>query len=227
LLRWQHSDLGLILPDEFIPLAIQSHLIRPLSRHVLYLACRQLAEWNRQGLELRVSINLSVHDIQDLQLPESLAGLMQQFRIAPGQLTLEITENSLMTDFDRAYAVIEQLHVMGVRLAIDDFGTGYSSLSYLKRIPADELKVDKSFVTDMTQDENDAVIVRSTIELGHNMGHLVVAEGVENREVCDLLEILRCDLAQGYYICEPLDAPGLSRWLSQADWSCEALVQPG
>lgn len=215
LARWQHPELGLVMPDEFIPLAVQSNLMRPLSQYILRSALQQMSEWQKEGLDLRMSVNLSIHDIQDALLPEKLRELIERYRINPARLMLEITENSVMTDSHGVRVVIEQLHEMGVSLAIDDFGTGYSSLAYLKQIPADEIKIDKSFVRDMSRDDNDAVIVRTTIELAHNMGRRVIAEGVEAQDAYDLLEILRCDLAQGYYICRPVSAAEFRRWLAQ------------
>lgn len=215
LARWQHPELGLVMPDEFIPLAVQSNLMRPLSQYILRNALQQMAEWQQEGLDLRMSVNLSIHDIQDALLPEKLRELIERYRINPARLMLEITENSVMTDSRGVRVVIEQLHEMGVSLSIDDFGTGYSSLAYLKQIPADEIKIDKSFVRDMSRDDNDAVIVRTTIELAHNMGRRVIAEGVEAQDAYDLLEILRCDLAQGYYICRPVSAADFRRWLAQ------------
>lgn len=216
LARWQHAELGMVMPSEFIPLAVQSNLMRPLSQYILQAAIQQMAQWRDDGIELRMSVNLSVHDIQDVLLPEKLRSLIERYRINPARLVLEITESSVMTDSHSVRVVIEQLHDMGVTLAIDDFGTGYSSLAYLKQIPADEIKIDKSFVRDMTRDDNDAVIVRTTIDLAHNMGRQVIAEGVEDREAYDLLEILRCDLVQGYYICKPLPEPKLRQWLARA-----------
>jgi len=220
LARWYHPELGLIMPEEFIPLAVQSNLMRTLSLYVLQAAIEQMAQWQNDGIELRVSVNLSVHDIQDALLPEKLRELIERNRINPTRLILEITENSVMTDSHGVRMVIEQLHEMGVSLAIDDFGTGYSSLSYLKQIPADEIKIDKSFVRDMSRDDNDAVIVRTTIELAHNMGRRVIAEGVEDQDAYDLLEILRCDLAQGYHICKPISELDLRRWLAEDPLDC-------
>ncbi len=215
LARWQHPELGLVMPDEFIPLAVQSNLMRPLSQYILRTALQQMAEWQKEGLDLRMSVNLSIHDIQDALLPEKLRDLIEYYRINPDRLMLEITENNVMTDSHGVRVVIEQLHEMGVSLAIDDFGTGYSSLAYLKQIPADEIKIDKSFVRDMSRDDNDAVIVRTTIDLAHNMGRRVIAEGVEAQDAYELLEILRCDLAQGYYICRPVSVAEFRRWLAQ------------
>ncbi|TDX97764.1 putative bifunctional diguanylate cyclase/phosphodiesterase [Thiohalophilus thiocyanatoxydans] len=215
LARWRHAELGMVMPSEFIPLAVQSNQMRLLSQYVLHAAIQQMAQWRDDNIELRMSVNLTVYDIQDVLLPDKLRSLIERYRINPARLVLEITESSVMTDSHSVRVVIEQLHEMGVTLAIDDFGTGYSSLAYLKQIPADEIKIDKSFVRDMTRDDNDAVIVRTTIDLAHNMGRQVIAEGVEDREAYDLLEILRCDLAQGYYICKPLPEPELRQWLAR------------
>lgn len=220
--RWQHPELGLVMPDEFIPLAVQSNLMRQLSQYILQVTIEQLAALQQDGFDIRMSVNLSVQDIQDVLLPQKLRRLIQQHQVNPARLILEITENSVMSDSYTVRTVIEQLHDMGISLAIDDFGTGYSSLAYLKQIPADEIKVDKSFVRDMAVDDNDAVIVRTTIELAHNMGRKVIAEGVEDREAYDLLEILRCDLVQGYFICKPVPETKLRQWLAQ--WERDGMV---
>lgn len=213
LVRWQHSQRGLILPDQFIPLAEQTGLIRPLFVWVLDNALRQCALWKQEGTELRVSVNLSMCNLQDPRLLDTLTDLLSRWELDPRWVEIEITESALASDPGRAMKTLTHLSHMGVRIAIDDFGTGYSSLSYLKRLPVDEIKIDKSFVLGMTTDENDATIVRSTIDLGHNLGLKVVAEGVEDQATWDLLAQWGCDLAQGYFLSHPLPAPEFLTWL--------------
>lgn len=213
LLRWPHPLHGWIPPDEVIPLAEQTGLIRPLTFWVLERALRQFVRWREQGHHLSVAVNLSVYSLQDSELVSAIQRLLARYRVPAEMLYLEITESGMMSDPTHAVGVLAQLDAMGVRLAVDDFGTGFSSLAYLKQLPVDELKIDKSFVMQMTRDDNDAVIVRSIIELAHNLGLHVVAEGIENAEVWDLLHILRCDQGQGYYLSVPLPAEEFTTWL--------------
>jgi EAL domain-containing protein (putative c-di-GMP-specific phosphodiesterase class I) len=163
-------------------------------------------------LDLDVSVNLSVRSLLDLQLPEGVSALLREFAVDPSRLVLEITESSIMADPIRAADVVDRLSDLGIGLAIDDFGTGYSSLAYLKRLPVSEIKIDKSFVMAMTSEDNDAVIVRSTVDLGQNLGLTVVAEGVETVEMFDELERLGCDIAQGYLLSRPLPPDELTDW---------------
>ena len=216
LLRWQHPRHGRVPPDEFITLAEHSGLIRPLTEWVLHEAIRQCAEWVENGLDVGVALNLSAMDLASGELPDLLARHLAHYRLDPGRLVLEITETAVMRDALRSLEVLNRLKACGVRLAIDDFGTGYSSLSHLKRLPVDELKIDKSFVIGMDEDEDDAVIVRSTIELAHNMGLKVVAEGVETERTLQLLQHYRCDSAQGYLISRPMVAAEATGWLTEA-----------
>jgi diguanylate cyclase (GGDEF)-like protein len=210
LVRWRHPERGLLAPDEFVPLAERTGLIKPLSRFVLGEALRQCAAWHREGLDLRVAVNLTMPDLLDLELPRDIGTLLAQLALDPDKLELEMTESTVMADPARVRQVLEELHGMGVRLAIDDFGTGYSSLAYLKRLPARKLKIDKSFVLAMEHDASDATIVRSTIELGHNLGLEVVAEGVETPEVWRTLQQYGCDFAQGFLIGHPMYAEGVA-----------------
>lgn len=219
LVRWQHPQHGLMLPDRFIPLAEQTGLIRPLSLWVLNTALRQCYAWHRSGLQLHVAVNLSMRNLQDTQLPDAIAGLLATWQVSPTWLEVEITESALAADPERALETLTRLGDMGVRIAIDDFGTGYSSFAYLKRLPVDEIKIDKSFVLGMTTDDNDAAIVRSTIDLGHNLGLKVSAEGVETQATWELLATLGCDFAQGYYVSRPVAATELSQWLQEASWA--------
>ncbi len=213
LVRWKHPRFGLIYPDDFIGLAEQSGLIRPLTLWVLNSAMRQLGDWRHRGYPMSMSVNLSTRNLLDPDFPAQLLGCLTAWDIDPEHLVLEITESAMLADPQRAMETLAQIDAMGVRLSIDDFGTGYSSLAYLKQLPSGEIKIDKSFVMDMIIDENDAIIVRSTIDLAHNMGRQVVAEGVDSEEALDLLGILGCDLAQGYYICRPIPGEEIPAWL--------------
>jgi diguanylate cyclase (GGDEF)-like protein len=213
LVRWQHPEHGLLPPDDFIPLAEHTGLIVPLTMVVLDEALRQCAEWREEGVDLKVSVNLSARNLLDTGLPDAVSDLLARYRLGPACLRLELTENTIMADPKRALDVLERLRAIGVGLAIDDFGAGYSSLGYLKRLPVDELKIDRSFVINMESNENDAVIVRSTIDLSRNLGLTVVAEGVENVEVWHRLVELGCTLAQGYFLTRALPADQLLAWL--------------
>ncbi len=200
LVRWEHPDHGLLPPDQFIPLAEQTGLIRALTTFVLDAALEQCRIWRDQGLNLAVAVNITGRDLLDQRFAEEVKDLLRKWDVMPSRLELEITENTVLTDPVRARTVLMSLHELGVRLAIDDFGCGNSSLGYLKRLPIDVLKIDKSFVLQMHDNEDDAVIVRSTIDLGHNLGLKVVAEGVSSVTAWDRLRSLGCDVAQGYYL---------------------------
>lgn len=226
LVRWHHPDYGQVPPEEFIPLAEQTGCIRPLTLWVIDSALRQARQWKLDGLDLRISINLSVRCLQDRSLPAQVQVLVDRHRIDPSHVILEITESAIMSDPMMARRVMRRLAEMGFHLSIDDFGTGYSSLAYLKQLPVDEIKIDKSFVSRMDRDENDAVIVRATIDLAHNLGLKVVAEGVESTDVWDLLDMLGCDTAQGYYIRPPLTADALSEWIRSREWQQAHRVSP-
>jgi diguanylate cyclase (GGDEF)-like protein len=215
LVRWQHPERGMILPDEFIPLAQQTSLIKPLALYVIDEALRQCVEWRKDGLTLAVAVNLSMRNLLDVNLAGDIGRLLERHGVVPGLLELEMTESSMLADPFRTKAVLDQLSSMGMRISIDDFGTGYSSLAYLKSLPVNEIKIDRSFVTDMLEDEGDSVIVSSTIELGRNLGLVVVAEGVETPAVWERLRALRCDVAQGYFLARPLPPRELAAWLQQ------------
>ncbi|MBI2803326.1 MAG: EAL domain-containing protein [Gammaproteobacteria bacterium] len=214
LLRWQHPRRGFVAPDEFIPFAEQTGYIRVITQWVLDTALKQTAAWRLRGLELNMCVNISARDLLNPDLTQHIARLLKRYGVNPDWIWLEITESAIMDDPIRAQQVIEELHNMGLHLSIDDFGTGYSSLAYLKRLPVDELKIDKSFVLNMNKDHDDAVIVRSTIDLGHNMDLKVVAEGVDCEETLQLLGELGCDIAQGYHICRPLAVDKFEQWLA-------------
>ena len=218
LVRWQHPQHGLLRPDLFVPIAEQTCLIRPLSRWVLDAALRQVNRWRQDGLALAVAVNLSMRNLHDPEIADMIRQLLTRWGAPPAALTIEIAESSLMADAVRAMEVLGRLRAMGVRVSIDDFGTGYSSLAYLKRLPVQELKIDKSFVAHMGSDDNDAAIVRSTIGLAHDLGLTVVAEGVEDRRTWDRLAAMGCDIAQGNYISRPLPTLVLGEWLETAPW---------
>jgi diguanylate cyclase (GGDEF)-like protein len=213
LVRWQHPELGLLPPSDFMPLVEQTGLIGPLTRHVLERAVAQCAAWHRAGEELTVSVNLSVRNLLDPDLPSLIADLLKIYRLTPSALELEITESMLMSDPERSIVTLTRLSQLGVGLSVDDYGTGYSSLANLRRLPIDELKIDRSFVSPMLSDESDLIIVRSTINLGHDLGLKVVAEGVEDEATLHRLEKLGCDLAQGYHFSKPLPADMFNKWL--------------
>lgn len=213
LIRWIHPERGFIYPDQFIPFAEQTGFIRQLTRWVLNEAARVCSIWIADGRQLKMSVNLSTRDLLDQDLPNKFADILEKHQITPAAFCLEITESAIMDDPVRAQNTLERLHAMGADLSIDDFGTGYSSLAYLKSLPVDELKIDKSFVLKMEQDIDDTKIVKSTIDLGHNMGLRVVAEGVENKEVMSLLKDMGCDQAQGYYISKPMPSDQFLNWL--------------
>ncbi len=216
--RWLHEEFGAVPPDQFIPLAERTGLIKPLTGWVLDQALNQCRTWYQAGIELSVAVNLSVRNLLNPQLPDQVTELLQHHSISPDRLELEITESSIMADPERAREIVTCLNKMGVQLSIDDFGTGYSSLGYLKKLPVHWIKIDKSFVIHMMANESDAVIVQSTIDLAHNLGLKVVAEGVENQGIYDRLMDLGCDTMQGYYISPPLPADELIRWLRESRW---------
>lgn len=219
LLRWQHPGRGTLQPDEFIPLAEQTGLIKGLTLFVLNEALQQLHLWQRAGLHLRMAINLSARNLNDPDLVRQLDELLNRWQILPQQLQLEITESAIMEDPPRAMSTLSRLYAMGIKLSIDDFGTGYSSLSYLKQLPVHEIKIDRSFVQDMAKNNEDRVIVRSTIDLAFNMGHRVIAEGVDKAEALALLTEMGCDFAQGFFISKPLGGNELYQWMKHnPDW---------
>lgn len=217
LVRWTHPERGMIPPDQFIPYAEHTGYIRTITKWVIEEALRQRSVWNGLQLPLTVSVNISARDL-NADIPKVIAALMDKYGASPDWICLEITESAIMEDTKRALAILEELHGMGLALSIDDFGTGYSSLAYLKKLPVSELKIDQSFVFHMADDRDDATIVRSTIEMGHNMGLLVVAEGIENKATWDMLNDMGCDLAQGYFISKPMPAEALQNWIAQAPW---------
>ena len=217
LLRWRHPELGVVSPAEFIPLAERTGSMPLLTHWVIEEGVRQLAEWNRKGLHLQLSLNISAADLQGEDLLLSVDALLSRYQVSAGQLIFEITESAVMRDPEHSLSVLEKLREGGIGLSVDDFGTGYSSLAHLKRLPVQELKIDQSFIRNLDETSEDAVIVRSTLEMSHNLGLKVVAEGVEYQHTLDLLARWQCDTAQGYLISRPLEASALEAWLSRLE----------
>lgn len=216
LLRWLHPQRGLVPPAQFIPFAEQTGFIRTITLWVFEEAARHWRVLTADGSKLTLSVNLSTRDLLDPELPQKFDALLVRHRVPAEAFCLEITESAIMDDPQRAQATLDRLSALGFKLAIDDFGTGYSSLAYLKRLPVDELKIDKSFVLGMERDADDAQIVRSTIDLAHNLGLSVVAEGVENAAVWALLRELNCDQAQGFHMGRPMHVSEFAIWT--ANW---------
>ena len=216
LVRWEHPALGLLPPAYFMPAVEQTSLIGPMTSHVLDRALAQCAGWRRAGREMTVSVNLSVRNLLDNDLPGEVEKLLSLHSLPPGALQLEITESMIMSDPERARATVMRLSDLGVHLSVDDFGTGYSSLGNLRQLPINELKIDRSFVTPMLNDESDLIIVRSTIHLGHDLNLRIVAEGVEDEETLTALAELGADLAQGYHLSKPLAPAAFNEWVDRA-----------
>ena len=225
LLRWEHPQRGMVPPMDFIPFAECSGFIRTLTLWVFEEAARHWQLLNSEGMKLTLSVNLSTRDLLDPELPQKFDALLVKHRVPAEAFCLEITESAIMDDPQRAQATLDRLSALGFKLSIDDFGTGYSSLAYLKRLPVDELKIDKSFVLGMKTDIDDAQIVRSTIDLAHNLGLSVVAEGVESDVVWDMLRELNCDHAQGFHMGRPMPASEFVRW--SATWLDQRRPQAG
>ncbi|WP_447793916.1 MULTISPECIES: putative bifunctional diguanylate cyclase/phosphodiesterase [Pseudomonas] len=219
LIRWQHPEHGLVPPDLFIPLAEQNGTIIAIGEWVLDQACKQLREWHDQGFDLRMAVNLSTVQLHHAELPRVVNNLLQMYRLPPRSLELEVTETGLMEDISTAAQHLLSLRRSGALIAIDDFGTGYSSLSYLKSLPLDKIKIDKSFVQDLLDDDDDATIVRAIIQLGKSLGMQVIAEGVETAEQEAYIISEGCHEGQGYHYSKPLPARELSAYLKQAQRS--------
>ncbi|QJI30826.1 EAL domain-containing protein [Pseudomonas sp. ADAK18] len=213
LLRWQHPTLGLVSPSEFIPLAERTGSIGSLTQWVIEESIRQLAEWDVRGWQVQLSVNISVDDLSDDSLATRVTERLAHYGVPAEQLVFEITESAIMHNPQQALRVLEQLRDCGISLSVDDFGTGYSSLAQLQRLPVQELKIDKSFVRNLDSTSGDGVIVRSTIEMSHNLGLKVVAEGVEFEHSLKLLKLWKCDTAQGYLISRPLNAMAFEMWM--------------
>jgi EAL domain-containing protein (putative c-di-GMP-specific phosphodiesterase class I) len=218
LARWHHPEYHTIPPDEFIPTAEQTGLIKSLTRWVLVMGCRQWETWHQAGIRLGIAVNLSARNLHDPTLPDQITEVLATYGMPPSSLCLEITESALMADPRRAKDVLIRLRQAGTRLSIDDFGTGYSSLGYLKDFPVHEIKIDKSFIQGVAKDGHEKAIVSSIVGLGHHLGLEVVAEGVEDQTTWEHLAALGCDAAQGYYMSRPLAPDALTSWLSESPW---------
>jgi diguanylate cyclase len=220
LVRWEHPEQGLMSPDQFIPLAEHTGLIKPLTYWVLNEALRQCHLWSVAGLDVGVCVNLSARNLHDRELEYSISVLLERWQVEPSKLVVEVTESAIMVDLAGASRNLDLLRGKGVLVAIDDFGTGFSPLTHLKRLPVDEIKIDKSFVGDLADEgkpvsENDKAIVSAVIVLAHNLGLKVTAEGVENAETLWNLARMDCDLAQGYHLSRPMPVGKCTRWLKR------------
>jgi diguanylate cyclase (GGDEF)-like protein len=215
LVRWHHPQLGTLLPPSFIPLIEQTALVGPLTLYVIERALTQMVAWDRRGICLQMAVNLSARNLLDPELPSQIASLLRRHAISARQLTVEVTESAAMVDPDRAVAVLQALRDSGVGVSIDDFGTGNASIEYLATLPASELKIDRSFVTDMLENARAEAIVRSTIDLARNLGLTTVAEGIETEAVMERLAVLGCDVGQGYFISRPRPADELTAQLAE------------
>ncbi|WP_342654662.1 EAL domain-containing protein [Pseudomonas sp. F3-2] len=224
LLRWQHPQFGNVSPAEFIVLAERTGSIQILTNWVIEESMRQLAEWARRGLHVQLSVNISADDLLGGDLPDRVSDLLKLYRVPAEQLIFEITESAVMREPEQSLNVLNRLRECGISLSVDDFGTGYSSLAHLKRLPVQELKIDQSFVRNLDETSEDAVIVRSTIEMSHNLGLKVVAEGVEYEHSLRLLERWHCDTAQGYLISRPLNAVAFEAWIAKSHTSPSLMV---
>ncbi len=221
LVRWDRPGHGLVPPDEFIPLAEKTGLIESLTDYVLHAALKQIAQWRENGSSVAVAVNLAPQLLSDLDLPDRLSDLLAEYGVDGSVLIVEVTESAAMTDAARTMDILTRLRLKGIELSMDDFGTGYSSLVQLYRMPFSEMKIDKSFVIEVNRDKEAEVIVRSTVDLAHNLGLKACAEGVETEEAMDFLSSIKCDLAQGYFLSKPLppsDAMALiDTWAREAD----------
>lgn len=215
LLRWNHPERGCIPPDEVIPLAEQTGLIKPLTRLVMEKAIKQCAQWHAQGFKLSVSINISVHCLNGNMLTTALREFLGKYNLPADYCILEVTESDIMNDPIRAKNILMEIDSIGAHISIDDFGTGYSSLAYLKQLPVNEIKIDRSFVMEMDKDENDKIIVKTIIDLAHNLGLTVVAEGVETKTSLELLKTLGCNIVQGFYIGKPVSSDDMIKALNK------------
>ncbi len=217
LVRWNHQIHGLMPPNDFIPLAERTGTIDALTMWVIKKSLQQGAVWHSNNLTIDIAVNISSRCLLNPSFPEILTGLLASYNFPAQSLTFEITETSIMVDPDRSLEILSRIHSMGVRLSIDDFGTGYSSLAYLKKLPVSELKIDKSFVMDMLGNESDETIVNATIQLAHNLGLKVIAEGVENQKTFNRLRGMGCDVQQGFFISKPLPLKELNHWIKKQE----------
>jgi EAL domain-containing protein (putative c-di-GMP-specific phosphodiesterase class I) len=215
LLRWRHPRRGLLLPDEFIPAAERTRVMAQVSRWVLRGAIQQLRRWSEAGWGLKVAVNLSAWDLHDTALAAYIEGLLREWQVASDRLTIEVTETVLMSDARRAGHTLEALRALGIRQSLDDFGTGYSSLSLITDLPTQEIKIDQSFVRKLPQDMTTRAVVRTLIQLAHELGRTIVGEGIDSPETQRLLTDLGCDIGQGYLLGQPMSPNELEHWKGQ------------
>jgi EAL domain-containing protein (putative c-di-GMP-specific phosphodiesterase class I) len=219
LVRWQHPARGLLRPDQFIGMAERSALIKPLTEWVLDRALGTCRTWRDAGINLGVAVNLPTQSLLEPFLPQRIFKTLDKWGMDPSVLKLEITESGIMADPPHVLAILHLLRTLGVRLSLDDFGTGFSSLSHMRNLPIDEIKIDRSFIVGMLNNDSDAAIVRAVIQLAHSLEHEVVAEGVADEQTLKALGELRCDHVQGYFLSPPLPASQLLKWLADSPYS--------
>lgn len=213
LIRWKHPDRGNVYPDEIIPVAEQTGLINPITYWLIDTTAKYNKKLQAIGINIKIAVNLSIYNLQDHKFVEKIIDIFKENQVSASNFIIEITESVMMTNPQHSIEVLNQLHELGIEIAVDDFGTGYSSLAYLKLLPISKLKIDKSFIMDMIEDDNDAMIVRSTIDLAHNLGMKVIAEGIEEEEILKLLAILGCNFGQGYFISRPVPENEFEKWI--------------
>lgn len=213
LLRWQHPKHGVIVPDQFIPVAERTGLITPLTLWVLQQSLLQCKRWHKMGLNVGVAVNLAMWNLETTELPDQIEALLRDTGASPQNLELEITETSIMSDPQQVIRTLNQIRQLGVGFAIDDFGTGYSSFAYLAKLPVSSIKIDKSFVQNIDTDRESSIIVKSIIDLGHNLNLKIIAEGVETATARELLTSFDCDEGQGYHFCRPIPADAMTNFL--------------
>jgi diguanylate cyclase len=213
LVRWEHRDLGLLSPASFLDIAEHTNLMKPLTQKVLDIALVQVSEWRTAGIDVTVAVNISTRILVDRDFTERVLEALERTGVPPNRLKLEVTESALMADPVTARSVLQELAHVGIEISIDDFGTGYSSLAYLARLPVSEVKIDRSFVSRMTTEASEAIIVSSTIDLAHHLGLRAVAEGLEDLALLPHLRALGCDAVQGYAISRPIPCLEATRWL--------------
>jgi EAL domain-containing protein (putative c-di-GMP-specific phosphodiesterase class I) len=214
LVRWNHPTRGVLAPDTFIPLAESTGLLGPLTNWVLAHAIADAAHWQRGGLPIAVAVNVSPRSLLHGSLATTIVDVLAEHGLASQFLEIEVTETAIMTDPDRSFSVLRQLRAIGIRVSIDDFGSGYTSLAYLKTLPVDSLKIDRVFITELTEDDRGLAVTKSIIDLGHRLGLSVLAEGVETDEVWSQLERLGCDELQGYRLARPMPAEQIEGWIT-------------
>jgi len=219
LVRWNHPIYGVTSPDDFMPMMVEyTRIIKHVTLWAFQRAFRNCADWHKQGIDIKISVNLSAKELHDPELPELIASVAASTGIKPEWIMLEISEGSVMNNPDTALEIMERLHLMGYQFSIDDFGTEFTSLAYLKKMPLTELKINKSFVMDILNSENDATIVKAIINLAHNLGLQVSAIGVENKEIMAKLKDYGCDMAQGYFLQKPLSVTDFNQWMNSSQW---------